>query len=88
MVRKPLNSVIVQGIRGFLKENSSCHYVKAVRVFFGKYLCLTNLVRTFKVPQYPFKPKYVLSKEELQGFYKMLNQEGQSDFSITRYIWA
>ena len=81
-VRKPLNSVVVQDIRGFLKENSSCHYVKAVRVFFGKYLGLTNLVRTFKVPQYPFKPKYVPSKEELQAFYKMLNQRDRVIFLL------
>ena len=66
--------VVTKGeIRGFLKVNGNGHYVKAIRVFYGKYLDKLHLIKTFKIPSYPFKPKYVPSKKKLHLFYRELN---------------
>jgi integrase len=59
-------------IRAFLKEHGNDHYVKSIRVFFGKFLGRPNLINTFKVPQCAFKPKHVPSKNDLRLFFDEL----------------
>ena len=79
--KRPELASVVE-IRAFLKENGNCHFVKALRVFYGKYLDMPHLISTFKIPPSPFKPKYVPSKEELQAFYKMVNQRDRVIFLL------
>ncbi len=68
-VKKPFYEVTIKDIRGFLKQKYNSHSVKAVRVFFGSFLGKKEMVQTFKVPQSPFVPKIVPSKEKLRKFY-------------------
>jgi integrase len=70
VVKKPLDQITARDIRDFLKQKYNSHSVKAVRVFFGRYLNRKDLVQTFKVPSSPFKPKIIPSKEELREFYE------------------
>jgi integrase len=62
----------VKEIRSYLKVNSNNHHVKTIRVFYGRFLGMPWLIQSFKVPQSPFKPKYVPPKKELQRFYREL----------------
>lgn len=72
ILKKPISSITKQDIRGFLELHPSNHYVKSIRVFFGKYLGCPELVQSFKIPTSPIKPKIVPSKEELRNFYNEL----------------
>jgi integrase len=59
-------------IRQFLKMNGNNHYVKAIRVFYGKYLNQPDLIQTFKIPRSPFKPIYLPKRNTLSQYYQLL----------------
>jgi hypothetical protein len=41
----------------------------ALKVFFKDFLGVPQVVASFKFPRQPFKPKHILTKEQIQKFY-------------------
>jgi len=69
--------VSAEDIRGYLKElnGSSATYknvLGALKVFFRDFLGVSQVVASFRFPRQTFKPKHILSKEQLQRFYNSL----------------
>jgi len=76
---KPVNSLTVEDIRGFLatfKGKSLSTYanaLKALKVFFRDFIGRFELVQSFKFPHKTVTPKYVPTKDELRKFYEALS---------------
>ena len=77
-VAKAPAEITVEDLRAYLKtlEGYSSSYYKNVlmslKVFFRDFMGLPELVASFKFPNQPFKPKHILSKEQLKQFYQYL----------------
>jgi integrase len=74
---KPVESTTADDVRQYLKslKISSAQYkniLMALKVFFRDFLKAPETVSSFKFPHQVFKPKQILSKEQLQQFYKCL----------------
>jgi hypothetical protein len=74
---KPVESTTADDVRQYLKslKTSSAQYkniLMALKVFFRDFLKAPETVSSFKFPHQVFKPKQILSKEQLQQFYKHL----------------
>jgi integrase len=74
---KPLDSVSNQDIRQYLKGfmNSNATYknmLGSLKTFFRDYKQKPEIVNTFKFPRPQFKPKSIISLEDLQRFYQAL----------------
>ncbi len=78
-VNKPIEEITASDIRNFLVnvENGKELWVKSLRLFFGQFLNKPEVIRTFKVPRKPFKPKTIPSKEELQETFNKLKTTKQ-----------
>ena len=73
----PIELVTAEDVRGYLKSLniSSAQYkniLMALKVFFRDFLKMPETVSSFKFPHQVFKPKQILSKEQLQQSYKHL----------------
>jgi len=72
------NEIRREDLRAFLKtlENYSAAYYKnalmALKVFFRDYMEKPELVASFRFPHQVYKPKCIVSKEELRRFYEAL----------------
>jgi integrase len=77
-VGKEPTSISRDDLRGYLKsleKYSVSHYknaLMALKVFFRDFLELPEVVASFKFPHQVFKPKQIVSKEQLKQFYKCL----------------
>jgi integrase/recombinase XerD len=77
-VEKNPNEITREDLRTFLKtlENYSRAYYKnvlmALKVFFRDYMEKPELVASFRFPHQVYKPKHIVSKEELRRFYKAI----------------
>jgi integrase len=75
---KPIESVNVEDVRHYLKSRdgiSSAQYksiLMALKVFFRDFLQAPEVVSSFKFPHQVFKPKQILSKEQVNQFYECL----------------
>ena len=75
---KPIETVTAEDIRQYLKGLSSIssaqykNVLMALKVFFRDFLKAPETVSSFKFPHQVFKPKQIVSKEQLQQFYKCL----------------
>jgi len=75
---KPIETVTAEDVRQYLKGLSSIssaqykNILMALKVFFRDFLKAPETVASFKFPHQVFKPKQILSKEQLQQFYKCL----------------
>jgi integrase len=74
---KPVESTTADDVRQYLKnlKASSAQYkniLMALKVFFRDFFKAPEVVSSFKFPHQAFKPKQILSKEQLQQFYKCL----------------
>jgi integrase len=75
---KPVESATVEDVREYLKSLkavSSAQYkniLMALKVFFRDFLKAPEVVGSFKFPHQVFKPKQILSKEQLVQFYRCL----------------
>jgi integrase len=75
---KPVELVSVEDVRHYLKSLdgvSSAKYkniLMALKVFFRDFLKAPEVVSSFKFPHQVFKPKQILSKEQLHQFYRCL----------------
>jgi len=73
-VKKNANEITREDLRTFLKtlENYSSAYYKnalmALKVFFRDYIEKPELVESFRFPHQVYKPKHIVSKEELGRF--------------------
>lgn len=78
-VNKNANDICRDDLRNFLRtlENYSAATYKnalmALKVFFRDYLEKPELVSSFKFPHQVFKPKQIVSKEQVKQFYLCLN---------------
>ncbi len=78
VVGKEPASISREDLRGYLKtlENYSASYYKnalmALKVFFRDFLEMPEVVASFKFPHQVFKPKQIVSKEQLKQFYECL----------------
>jgi len=76
---KPIESVSVEDVRHYLKSRdgvSSAQYkniLMALKVFFRDFLKMPETVSSFKFPHQLFKPKQIMSKEQLNHFYDCLD---------------
>ncbi len=77
-IEKNPNEITREDLRAFLKtlENYSAAYYKnalmALKVFFRDYMEKPELVESFRFPNQVYKPKYIVSKEDLRRFYKAI----------------
>jgi integrase len=77
-VRKRPTEISREDLRGYLKslESYSASYYKnalmALKVFFRDFLELPEAVASFKFPHQIFKPKRIVSIEQLKQFYECL----------------
>jgi integrase len=75
---KPVEATTAEDIRAYLKSlsgKSSATYknnLMALKVFYRDFSGLPEAVESFKFPNQPFKPKHILSKEQLRQFYENL----------------
>jgi integrase/recombinase XerD len=75
---KPVESATVEDVREYLKSLkgvSSAQYkniLMALKVFFRDFLKMPEVIASFKFPHQVFKPKQIVSKEQLQRFYQSL----------------
>ena len=75
---KPVGMITIEDVRAYFRNlnNSSCHTYKntlsALKVFLRDFLGKPQLVESFKFPRPPFKPKHIVTKEQLQTFFKYL----------------
>jgi len=58
-------------LRNFLEKNPQHNAIKTVRVIYGRFFN-TDLAKSFKVPQTPFRPKRIPTKEQLRATYHAL----------------
>ena len=76
---KSIESVSVEDVRHYLKSRdgvSSAQYkniLMALKVFFRDFLQAPEVVSSFKFPHQVFKPKQILSKEQVKQFYESLD---------------
>jgi integrase/recombinase XerD len=74
----PIEQATSEDIREYLKGLSNASSAKyknilmALKVFFRDFLKAPEVISSFKFPHQVFKPKQILSKEQLQQFYKHL----------------
>jgi integrase len=77
-VKKNPNEITREDLRAFLKtlENYSRAYYKnalmALKVFFRDYMEKPELVESFRFPHQVYKPKHIVSKEDLIRFYNAI----------------
>jgi integrase/recombinase XerD len=77
-IKKKPNEIKREDLRYFLKklENYSAAYYKnalmALKVFFRDYMEKPELVESFRFPHQVYKPKHIVSKEDLRRFYKAI----------------
>jgi integrase len=77
-ISKKPDEISREDLRSYLKilEKFSASYYKnalmALKVFFRDFLELPEVVASFKFPHQVFKPKQIVSKEEVKQFYKCL----------------
>lgn len=75
---KPAESATVEDVRKYpksLKDVSSAQYkniLMALKVFFRDFMKAPEVVVSFKFPHQVFKPKQIVSKEQLKQFYEYL----------------
>jgi integrase/recombinase XerD len=75
---KPVESATVEDVREYLKSLntvSSAQYkniLMALKVFLRDFMKMPEVVASFKFPHQVFKPKQILSKEQLRQFYQSL----------------
>jgi integrase len=76
---KPVENVTVEDVRAYFKSlnrQSSYSYkntLSAFKVFFRDFLSQPQLVSSFKFPRPAFTPKHIVTKEQLQSFFKYLS---------------
>jgi integrase/recombinase XerD len=79
-VAKAPTDITVEDLRGYLKTlkgYSSSYYknvLMSLKVFFRDFLELPEIVSSFRFPQRVFKPKQIVSKEQLKQFYECLEK--------------
>jgi integrase/recombinase XerD len=77
-IKKNPNEITREDLRTFLKtlENYSAAYYKnalmALKVFFRDYQEKPELVESFKFPHQVYKPKHIVSREDLKIFYEAI----------------
>jgi len=77
-IRKNPNEITRDDLRSFFKtlENYSAAYYKnalmALKVFFRDYMEKPELVESFRFPHQVYKPKHIVSKEDLRRFYSAI----------------
>jgi hypothetical protein len=77
-VKKNPNEITRDDLRYFLKtlERYSRAYYKnalmALKVFFRDYMEKPEVVESFRFPHQVYKPKHIVSKEDLRGFYEAI----------------
>jgi integrase len=77
-IEKNANEVTREDLRAYLKtlEGYSAAYYKnalmAIKVFFRDYMEKTELVESFRFPHQVYKPKHIVSKEDLKIFYEAI----------------
>jgi len=77
---KPVENATVEDVRQYLKSLksiSSAQYkniLMALKIFFRDFLKMPEAVVSFKFPHQVFKPKQILSKEQLNHFYDCLDK--------------
>jgi integrase/recombinase XerD len=77
-VTKAPTDITAEDLRGYLKtlEGYSASYYKnalmALKVFFRDFLKMPNVAETFRFPHQVFKPKQILSREQVKQFYERL----------------
>jgi integrase len=77
-VNKNPNQITREDLRTFLKtlEGYSAAYYKnalmAIKVFFRDYMEKPELTASFRFPHQPYKPKHIVSREELRRFYSAI----------------
>jgi len=75
---KPVESTTAEDVRGYLKSLSNASSAKyknilmALKIFFRDFLKMPEAVASFKFPHQLFKPKQIMSKEQLNHFYDCL----------------
>jgi integrase len=78
-VGKKPDEISREDLRDYLRklDGYSPSYYKsalmALKVFFRDFMGLPDIVESFKFPNQPFKPKHIISKEQLQQFYECLD---------------
>ena len=77
VLTKPVESATAEDIRQYLKslKISSAQYkniLMALKVFFRDFLKMPEVITSFKFPHQVFKPKQIVSKEQLEQFYRCL----------------
>ena len=78
-IEKNPNEITREDLRCFLKtlENYSPAYYKnalmALKVFFRDYMEKPELVESFRFPHQVYKPKHIVSKEDLRRFYEAID---------------
>jgi integrase len=77
-LQKPVKMVFVEDVRAYFKSlnGASCPTYKntlsALKVFFRDFLSKPQLVESFKFPRQQFKPKRIVTKEQLRWFFEYL----------------
>jgi integrase len=77
-IKKNANDITREDLRAFLKtlESYSPAYYKnalmALKVFFRDYMEKPELVESFRFPHQVYKPKHIVSKEDLRRFYEAI----------------
>jgi len=74
---KPLSEVTREDLRSYLKNflEDNCTYknsLASLKTFFRDYLQKSEVVASFKFPRQPFKPKSIVTREQLVAFYQAL----------------
>jgi integrase len=75
---KPVEEATIEDVRQYLKslkDISSAQYkniLMGLKVFFRDFLKAPEVVTSFKFPHQVFKPKQILSKEQVKQFYECL----------------
>jgi len=75
---RPVESANAEDIRQYLKslKISSAQYkniLMALKIFFRDFMKMPEVVLSFKFPHQVFKPKQIVSKEQLKQFYQSLD---------------
>ena len=72
---KPVSLVIAEDIREYLKSLNGAgtatykNTLGALKLFFRDFLAMPQAVSSFKFPRQGFKPKHILTKQQVQRFY-------------------
>jgi integrase len=93
-IGKNANEITREDLRAFLKtlENYSRAYYKnalmALRVFFRDYMEKPELVESFRFPNQVYKPKHIVSKEDLRRFYDAIETPKEKAlFLLYAILW-